>query len=218
MQPTVNVNLKSCSCEPGTAKEWTECSAAPVLIPCPIPRSVTFEVRLGECTVYGHHLGGCYRITNTQGEKSDVIHVAGCPARSVRVSCSISGETWGATKITDFERADGQSWSTDIERVRVWDSVGARWILLEALVLGHTDLSALLTGPKALEMLVQRDAVYAALAKARRMEDGLYDALGDLPTGIASVAGRPVGARFTFAEQGLAAYVSRLVEQVGVMT
>lgn len=60
--PTINVNLKPCDCfrqhvvgMQHLHAHSDDCHGAPTLIPCPLPRSVTFEVRLGECSCVSRH-------------------------------------------------------------------------------------------------------------------------------------------------------------------
>lgn len=205
MQPTVNVNLKSCSCEPGTAKEWTECSAAPVLIPCPIPRSVTFEVQVRDC---GHKEG----------------HPITCPwpvGYVVKVSCSISGETWEESEVADVEKR-GDQWLDQFEEGAALRICRERWALVKALLLHHGEVSGhTVFTPESLPLLQQRDAVFSALSDMARAEEAAMAAQQRVDEAFPSDR---------YARQGdtdhravwpsvnrLARYVERLVEQVGVM-
>lgn len=206
--PVVNVNLRAgCGCfvpenrDPSTG-HYPGCPCSPVIIPCPIPRSVTLTVRLGECACpYGDGIG--------------TVHDGWCPGRPITVTCSISGKTWPESEVDDGEPdIAGLAGRIDNEkRKTIMAACRALWALVKVLVLGHTDLSALLTGPKALELLAQRDAVFAALADMARHEGALADALGDFETAL---RGEPtaIGGMRRFSHDALARYVERLIEQV----
>lgn len=216
MTASINVNLKRCDCSRPTdgfqRVHLPTCASTPVLIPCPIRRSVTFGVRIGECAVDGHHLGGCYRITNTHGQKSDVIHITGCPAKPIRVSCSISGKTWEESEVFDMESPSGHP---DILRLCY-----ERWALVKALVTGQRhDLT--IRFKTWCDLVDQRDAVFSALADMARAEVAALEAQ-------ARVMGAAGWKGIHFADPQhhddkrpsasfLARYVERLIEQVGVL-
>lgn len=200
-QPSVNVTLG-----PG----------APVLIPCPLPRSVTFTVRLGEC------LKACSPRGFTPG------HISGCPGQLIRVSGSISGKTWEESEVTDLDvpgRLAGTNAGADL-----WRAFRERWALVKALVLGHTAWDYTMSPAKAIPlatitaMLAQRDAVYAALADmalAERAAEPAHAAIDELlPASLQCRNGLnrlspPPHARPS--ATWLAAYIEHLIEQVGVL-
>jgi len=79
MIPTINVNLKPCACNAGLAA-ITTCVGAPVLIPCPIPRSVVFNAALGECDC------GAIESNKRSARETSLFGMAclpGCPALCV---------------------------------------------------------------------------------------------------------------------------------------
>jgi hypothetical protein len=219
--PAINVNTTQCDCLPTgnhptdnpadiEVRHSTQCASRPILIPCPIPRSVTFEVGLGgpcSCASFGIAHGK---------------HAQGCKGAPVNVSCSISGETWEGSEVDDASGSPDLL-EDDKAAVRTMAALEvacrARWEIVKALVTGYTgDFARFAPGNAAVVALRnQRDTVFAKLAKVRAHEDGLYDALGELPGEIAGYAGRPVDARFDFAERALASYVASLVASVGTL-
>jgi hypothetical protein len=87
---------------------------------------------------------------------------------------------------------------------------------VKALVLGHTDLSALLTGPKALELLAQRDIAFAALANMARAEEKIETAQQSF-FGALNGHGKTI-VRIARPSQGLMeTYVEHLIEEVGAL-
>jgi hypothetical protein len=232
--PTINVNLAPCVCGGPLPRLLTEgpdvhpggCPGAPILIPCPIPRSVTVKVPLGACQC---RIAGRRALIEFLGAGDsfpggiNAWHDFDCPARPVKASCSISGSTWEESEVVDVDNPhenDGR-WgaeSGDAFRTAL-SACNDRWALFKALVLGHTDLSQWLTGPKVLELLTQRDTVYAALADMARAEQVAYEA----QNAVSMVCGRGVSAYHRTAAHErpsahwLAAYVERLLEQVEVL-
>lgn len=104
----INVNLKPCRCV-GPRDErkthWDGCAGAPVVILCPIPHTVEFEVALGECACPPRNFDV---MRNYDGHVSPT-----CPARPIRVTCSIGGDgTWAGSEVTEVENK--------IENVRHW--------------------------------------------------------------------------------------------------
>jgi hypothetical protein len=101
-------------------------------------------------------------------------------------------------------------------------AVRDRWALVKALVLGHTDLSSLLTGPTAAAVLSQRDTVFSALADMARLEDSLFaaqvrlDKAAKVP-GFSDLAGVSSDTAERPSAEFFAAYVTHLIEQVGVL-
>jgi hypothetical protein len=139
--PAVNVNLAKCDCPDfgrSRGTPYRPCPAVPVFIPLPLPRSVTFQVVLGECS------GACTTINDTRGYRREVVHDEDCPARPVKVSCSISGKTWAESEVTDAwpEKNDGFLCSTGQTFPTLEAVCRDRWSLVKALVLGQRITSA----------------------------------------------------------------------------
>lgn len=203
---TINVNLAKCDCgglsssgKPfwSSGEHHSMCPWKPIPVPCPIPTKVEFKVIPGECDCRWRPSGGS--------------HHTRCPARPISVTCSISGKTWEESEVTEVDVREKEIYPETYEPMLA--TCRARWALVKALVLGHTDLSALLTGPKAAELFAQRDRVFAALTKAHRAEDALIDALGDYEE---AMRGEPCGIYGLKREShgALERYVNHLVEQV----
>jgi len=221
MHPTVNVNPKPCSplCEDledpsGPYRvHASNCRAAPVLIPCPLPPPVSFEVVLGECDCPAKALPG-----------ASVPHRDYCPARPVKVSCSISGKTWEESAVgegyTDTPSGSLASLGRELDACR------ERWALVKALVLvlGKTmslhwsemaspgQLSELAWG-----LFAQRDTVYTALVDVVQHEDGLFQRGNDALRAINghSIMRPAPDARESALTLGI--YVERLIQQVGAL-
>lgn len=209
--PTINVNLTPCG-PPCLVPSWSgtrplahfeNCPGAPVLIPCPIPGSFTAEVRLGECQCLpGFHAGA----------RGAADHLPVCPARPVRVSCSIGGDgTWAGSEVTECsdEREDYYPQDAD-DLLRL---ARARWEIVKALVKGKYTTPDMASTPNA--MTVQRDAVFGALADMARAEDAHAEAGNRAAKAIGIAGGGRDDGRAT--PQFLALYVERLVEQVRVL-
>lgn len=206
--PSVNVNLRYNPRDPHDGE-------AQVLIPCPVPRSAPFTVALGRCVCGGHIGRGPPAIIDRRSST--------CPARPVRVSCSISGKTWEESEVTDAERAPyppvylPEDWETFRAACR------ARWGLVKALVLGYTawdyTMSSALAVPLATitAMLAQRDAVYAALADMARAEDAQVAARAALRKALDMSPGRALAPDLRESAIEMGSYVEHLVEQVGVL-
>jgi hypothetical protein len=218
MIPTINVNLrKGCGCSVPEIRDasghYPGCSAAPVLIPCRLRESFTAEAVLGECDC--DERVRAPRLAPWQTEHHD----ASCPARPVRVSASITSPdgSWEKSNVSaeevftyDVDQRARDAYPAEVAALR------DRWALVKSLVLGRSDLSALLTGPKAVALLAQRDAVFAALARAHRADDALIAALGDYEE---AMRGEPVGIHGLKREShgALGRYVERVIEQVGAL-
>lgn len=208
--PMVNVNLGACRCG-STHPAWGRqphtswCNGKPVLIPCPLPRSVTLQVALGECTC-------------PTGGRPPEGHWRYCPARPVKVSCSISGKTWEESEVDDVEFPDAIE--TDPAggpaRVALEAACRARWALVKALVLGLYPTCGNEDVPQ--EIFEQRDTVFAALAEMAKAEAALAVAWEACPKALQKRA-HPGSLRNEQRPSRwmLAAYVEHLVEQVGVM-
>lgn len=205
--PTINVNLAPSTWSPVHGAQYS-----PVLIPCPIPRTVEMMVGLGECSPE------C-REDRTRMTLDAAYHFDDCPARPIRVSCSIAGETWEGSEVKNINSTDALIMPSFFDAV--WTACRERWALVKALVLGHTDLSALLVGPMAVDLLTQRDAVFAGIAGMVRNEEeriGLKQKMLVACPEIFPKSGLsvPTPAQRESAAY-LAAYVERLMEKLGAM-
>lgn len=214
---SINVNLKPCPISAShTHAEGSTCSGAPILIPCPIPRSVTLTVRLGECD------GGCNRddssLPEPCGPWGEAPHRPNCPARPIRVTCSIGGKTWPDTFVEDVECRDagGAIFPDDsATHVLALEAVVNLWALVKGLLLN------LFPSTTQGDLVTQRDTVFAALADMARAEEAALKAQERVEAAFPyhrfhRVGGgdhrgpRPSQAR-------LEAFVEYLAEQVGVM-
>jgi hypothetical protein len=189
----------------------------PVLIPCSLEpfRSATFSVVLGTCEC---------ALSLTPQTAPEWHHASRCPARPVRVSCSIrsgpKGKEWEESEVAQCEPHPD-----DVSRFAVvTDAYGMmyaacrdRWELVKALVLGKPAVCFeewARHRPGVAAVLAQRDAVFAALADMARAEEALAVSVKRGADAIRSHAfPPPVVVRY--AESALAAYVEHLVEQVG---
>lgn len=221
--PTLNVNLAPCRCGladraptyPPTPHQ-DHCPAKPIPIPCHIPRSVTFTVVLGECA--------CFKRNYVDSDSARLGHSDGCPARPIRVACSIGGKTWEDSHVEDCEASNG-GWACICTGAGRGEhsapchgmAASERWALVKALVLGRHDVDS--TDEDILRawdrLFAQRDAVYAALADMARAEQMIQrseqECAKHLPrTSVDRIGPSPAGS-------WLAAYVERLIEQVGVL-
>lgn len=208
---TINVNLSKCDDGLACVSSDDECPATPVLIPCPIPRSVTFTVRLGECS------GPCrakLKSVEVPGHSFD------CPARPIRVSCSISKKTWEESEVSEVEILISPM-SID-DRNRIYAACRERWALVKALVLGTAfHAHGAREWRRMEELSKQRDAVYAALAAMAQCERSYWAAAQAVRKALPGVY---VGSDMRVVDPGgedgeapsarwLASYVERLVEQ-----
>ena len=214
MTPTINVALEPCTywgvCNV-RGSHIPACRAAPILIPCPIPRSVTFTVRMGECV-------GCQR-SRARARDGVIRHGERCPARPIRVSCSIGGETWEGSEPEFCEVPDGETFGLrpdDIEVITIMTRLLAicreRWGFASLLMTGG--------GAGSHPLAIQRDVVFSALADMARAEESIKTRVNTLAAiGISDVYMTEVRLKtpHDVAEAGLAAYVEHLVEQVGVL-
>lgn len=214
--PTINVNLKQCTCneESGRLKRLGDthvfdCPAAPLLLSCPIPRSVTFEVRLEEC------IGALLTAPSPAPVPYCPLpeHHRYCPARPVKATVDVSGNTWAEIKVLNVERHDGQHLTNELV-----NTCGERLALVKALVTADSPTTEFYA--KAPALWQQRDAVYAALADMARAEQDACDAQQRVDEAFPfdryrrnapdHRAERPSVSR-------LSAYVEHLIEQVGVL-
>jgi hypothetical protein len=214
--PTINVNLKPCTFAlPHSHGEAPYiCGGPEVLLPCPIQRSVTFTVQLGECI-------GCER------GRLDGQHFSNCPARPIRVACSIGGETWAGSEVVDVDLPDSESYPQPAGwRAIFLVAARDRWALVKALVTG-SDCAAFrathspIPWTRISPLVTQRDAVFAALADMARMERAYYDAAQAihkaLPSVYVSSDMQVCDPEDAPSSRWLSSYVEFLVEQVGVM-
>jgi len=204
----LNVNLKKCDCPANQHHRFSrECASVPVLIPCPIRRSVTFEVALGECT----------ELCSVRPSARDVAggHIASCPARPVKVSCSISGETWEGGEVDEeaVEEAETRpEWTTSDHALEI-AVCRERWALIKALVLGSSSFVPSIDPGAQNTLMLQRDTVFAALADMAMDERHHAEKMATLPERV-----RPVLPAYAApSEEALSRYVEHLIEQVGVL-
>lgn len=216
--PVINVNLNHCDtphlCVSNGGEHVAACAARPILIPCPIQRSVVMEVKLGECTCepmrLGKEMGGKIATITT--------HHEGCVARPIRVACDIGGETWAKSEVEDVEApADGYP--------SMMRACRERWALVKALVMGKRGVEWFTPPPQGYDLMVQRDAVFAALANMARCERTYWEAAKSVYVAFPQAV---VTSEMQIVDPGdadgeapsarwLAAYVTHLIEQVGVL-
>lgn len=221
--PHINVNLKPSRCEcPGRflavplreQGHRDDCPAAPVLIPCHIPRSIHLTLSPRECNCI------------TPGK-----HWPDCHARPVKIAATIGGATWETSEVDDAYETDARTgdevFYTTAREEMVKRLARERWALVRALVLGrHCEPMAVHPTSKWPELSSQRDAVFAALCDMARAERAAHKAFLALPMDIrkSSIVGKSCGPVAADPEQTrvssrliLEHYVDRLVEQVGVL-
>lgn len=209
----INVNLAACTfygvCNVRGA-HIDKCPGKPVLVPLPLEpwRTVRMKVRLGEC-----------RCIN-KDRADDGLHAASCPARPIEVTCSIGGKDWPSSEATEVERSVNDDHIMGDHRMGLLaDACRSLWDVVRAML---TNPGLRITGwAGSVAMYETRDAVYAAICEMARHEDAhaqarqhAYDAM-DASGHIAD--SEHVRARITPRESSvvLAAYVQRLIEQVG---
>jgi hypothetical protein len=208
---SVNVNLQMCTCGYHVG-HGDNCRGLPVLIPCSLEpfRSATFTVALGTCEC---------ALSLTPQTAPEWHHTSRCPARPVRVSCSISGKTWAESEVTQCEPHPD-----DVSRFAVvTDAYGMmyaacrdRWELVKALVLGKTFEPNEWDWPEKLRAsIAQRDAVFSALADMARAEEAQIAARAALHKALGISPGRVLEAALRESAIELGSYVEHLVEQAG---
>jgi hypothetical protein len=220
--PTINVNTSATHAHPNPADPaFCDVDCRPVLIPCPIPRSVTFEVVSGECTCgYKEDTVAAARAhTDPDGVLGNfrVRHADGCSNRTVKVSCSISGETWETSEAFDVENAgrrDGLFVGVAHEPDDVLRACRSRWALVKALVLGQHGCCAQHM-PDGLRE--QRDAVFSALTDMARAEEATCDARDAVRKERGMQQSRRLEPELRESAIELGDYVERLIEQIEVM-
>jgi hypothetical protein len=143
-----------------------------------------------------------------------------CPARPVRVSCSITGETWEASEVTDVEVYPRETlvMVSTYDVPRILAACRARWAGVKALVLGLSTTPAL---SHCQGLVAQRDEVYAGLADLAQLERGACNAQQRVEGAFPYHRFHRVGGGDHHAappsHARLAAYVDFLVEQVGAL-
>lgn len=219
---TINVNLKKCDCwkwhEPLLPTHQPGCSATPILIPCPFPPSVTFNVVLGECMEADKAL----ILPNAKMKCGITTHATSCPARPVKVAYSIFGKTWETTTPGDVEVFPNGRETVPADLLRVTHE---RFALVNALMMGRDPAEPevpVTAAAGVLALFHQRDAFFSALAEVARMEQALYAAQqeahaagGNLKWEGPRVDGNP---ELRGSAAMLQAWVKKLIEQAGVMT
>lgn len=225
MTPTINVNLRPCDAlcstrmrdSAGLIRHRPDCRGTPLVIPCPIPRAVTFQVVLGECACASlgwAHLPG---------------HHADCPARPVSVACVVGGATWEESEVDDIENAGSPNGCfTGLLGLHLARAlVRERWGWLKSIMLGHS-LSDCPAAVQALRPL--RDDVFNALkamAEAERASraasKALYNALRQADPQADDVDGPDGSYGFGWddalpnAAAGIAAFLEISIENVGAL-
>jgi hypothetical protein len=207
--PSVNVNTKRCDCGGASpdGKHAPDCPGIPILIPCPIPRSVTFQVTLGECDCFRSRYVGKERLS----------HAVNCPERPANVSCSIYGATWAESDAVQVQYSPSPGrleWYLPAHPVHA--TCRARWALVKALVLGHDTLHIARCGPNMIDLTDQRDNVFAALADMDRAEEKIEAAKHSF-FGALHRHGKTIVRTARPSHGMLETYVERLIEQVGVL-
>ena len=244
--PTINVNLKPCDCGADSLNaarragnpnpvdalpHMITCAAAPVLIHCPIPRSVTFEVALGKCTKL------CAD-PSLRGVTLEGGHLTGCAAKPIRVTCSISGKTWAKSEVDDCEpvigviqpdggvSSGGGDFRDAAQEQATLRACRERWALVKAVVTGQNpdagEREGLLVTAYYNGMLGTRDQVFAALCEMTRAENAALSALGAVmkATGWKGIHFSDPQHRDDMRPSAflLTRYVDHLVEQVGMLS
>lgn len=215
--PAINVNLKTCNCPQSkrlSGLHDIDCASVPVRVPCPLPRSVTVMVRLGECNCSPRRDllpgGGVY-----------LDHSPSCESHPIRVSCSISGE-WEESKVTNVDIATTGRFMGWDEEGRCIEACRERWALVKALVL-HDVIPARPWSPDRIAVLAdQRTAVYAAICEMARDEEKRIATKRSLHAACSAIfpkSGVSVPDPATRESAAyLAAYIKHLVEQVGALS
>jgi hypothetical protein len=176
------------------------CRGAHVLVPCPVKRSVTFSVVLGECNC-------------PEPERMTAWHDTDCPARPVKVSCSISGSTWEESEVSIAEIREAMEEDTAPAPMIAMGRARDRWELIKALVLGK--LQTWNNTHDVKRLIAQRDAVFAALADMAKAEEAHAAAYSRAMAAMGRLGAVLASERKSI--NVLAICVSRLIEQVGVL-
>lgn len=203
MTPTINVNLKKCPHGPNTSSTHEQtCIGRPAPIPCPIPPKVEMTVRLGECNdmlscgLHEHH--------------------AHCPARLIRVTCTIGGETWAESEIvwTDVAEQECSALRTANARGHAERLVRDLWEIVKAMVtVRPVELSTRLGPGTGTRMIYERDAVFSALAKMTTLEHEHEAARLTLPASCRPIPATGSDTPHPSAD-ALRLYVSHLIAKV----
>lgn len=165
--PTINVNVGATHAHPNTSDpSFCDSDCASILIPLPLDRwrSVPFTVRIGDCA--------CPRSIALRAPSNTEVHRNDCPARPIRVSCSISGKDWASSEVTEIAVTGGgrDREPTNEDMAALHEACRDRWALVKALVLGFDVRDPRAPSvPTALSS--QRDAVFAAIADMAKNEE-----------------------------------------------
>lgn len=207
----INVNLKPCTCPAGypirAAEHHGACAAKPVPIPCRLPPIFRPMVKHIACGYFEHCV---------DGDHDPACH------KSIRVSCSIGGETWAESEVVDIERCGPDApfdavW--DMAAKRVLNTCRGRWALVKALVLGSycPELNDKPLSPEVTRLLIQRDAVFSALCRMAQAEEACAQELDAFTNAFGRFPNRKVACDQPRPERPsahlLADYVRHLIEQ-----
>lgn len=219
--PTINVNQAQCveTCQAAsypTREHLTHCTARPVFIPCPVPRSFPCTVRLGKCWDSARQA----ILPMAKASCGLTSHHEQCPARPVKASCSIGGDgTWAGSEVVDIVTVGPTGKPREVIAVS-----HERWALVKALMLGKTPR---LTGTEATDIPVvalieKRDAVFSALADLARLEQGVWEAQERAVMALGEPTFLPDNYQRAEPQQRastsiLARFLERLIAQVGAM-
>lgn len=221
--PIINVNLAPCTkrCHEAfkDGGHYDNCASRPVLIPCPIQRSVVMEVRLGECIDDGREQGSAIpRACAPNGP-----HHENCPARPIRVACDIVGETWAESEVVDVKIRPRETlaMASTYDMQRILAACRARWEIVAWLVTGKRapHERTKWSGPT-LTPFEQRDTVFAALAakvRSEREDDETTRALVKALPNLKFSDMATCTADDYLSARALRQYVAGLIEQVGVL-
>jgi hypothetical protein len=230
--PTLNVNLRPCPVARAhehlssiALHEGGICPAAPVLIPCPIPGSFTCEVAIVEddrCVEFDLAPGqkeddddAMCRCGYPRGDHESVDRVAS----TIRVSCSITSDgTWAGSEVTEVDLPTPHPTQPVVAEMQILLLCRKRWALMKALVMGQSQ-----TQPGArwidapTDLFTQRNAAFAAIAKARHHETGLRLAIEDGMAHFPYVPSSESMYSVPPSEAMLAAYVEHLRKEIGAL-
>lgn len=228
MAPTINVNLKRCRPECLAPQHVSpphghvpDCPGAPIPLPCPIQRTVEMMVRLGTCECF-------HRGAKNAEPPPTWVHTESCPARHIRVTCSIGGETWGESEVAEVEPHHS---NPGLPIIAVGPDSPAmvacreRWEIVKALVtgkpLGRRGADSVDAGIAIVELFAQRDVVFAALAakvRAEQADDATTRGLVRLIPAVRVPDVARATAEDYLSAVALARYVSHLIATVGALT
>lgn len=177
-EAVVNVNLARCDCGEkhlrySGGEHRVTCPGKPVLVPLPLEpwRPVTMTVRLGECTCIP--LRGPLAVGLNPWSCDPI-----CPARPIKVTCSIRGKTWEESEVAEVDwqtRNERGDWNpspmSHAERDAALAACRDRWALVQALVTGETPSDPFGRPVVIPPLYLQRNAVFAAICEMVRHEN-----------------------------------------------